>query len=152
MYLPHSFFLAQPIFMGASARELLVRLVDRYGMLQPGSELLTSRSESGRSTNWTIEAVIEWPVICRPILKRDEPNKIHNTCADPEGGDRGFGQPWKITIYIFLRNSDMYPIEKKLDTTGPIAPWGRSVRPSVKYFDYKQHQDPWRRFVIHTGL
>ena len=51
MYLPYPFFLAQPIFMGALARELLVPLVDRYGMLQPGSELLTSRSERGRSTN-----------------------------------------------------------------------------------------------------
>ena len=35
----------------------------------------------------------------------------------------------------FLRNTGTDPLEKQLDPSGPIASGGRSVRPSLKYFD-----------------
>ena len=45
----------------------------------------------------------------------------------------------------FLRNFGMDPLENQSDPLGPIASRGRSIWPSVKYFDdltKKRSQDP----------
>ena len=57
-YLPVFISLAQPLFMRASARELLVPFLHLWYGAAAGFEPSTSRSESGRSTNWAIEAVL----------------------------------------------------------------------------------------------
>ena len=50
-YLPVFISLAQPLFMRASARELLVPFLHLWYGAATGFEPTTSRSESGRSTN-----------------------------------------------------------------------------------------------------
>ena len=57
--------------------------------------------------------------------------QLHNPWVDPEGETERPEPPWKSQVAIcFLKNTGMVPLEN-----GPIASWGRSVQPSVKYID-----------------
>ena len=58
-YLPYSIFLAQPLFMRASTRELLVPFFTPWYGAGVGFEPKTSRSESGRSTNPAINSYFQ---------------------------------------------------------------------------------------------
>ena len=67
---------------------------------------------------------------------------FQSTWADPDSGYKPPPTPHppppveKSQMAIgFLRNTSTEPLEKQLDTLGPITSRGRFVRPSFKYID-----------------
>ena len=121
-HVPAFIFLAQRLFMPASARVLLVPFYYTFGMVRPAFEPMTSCSKSGRSSNWAIRVIKLWVMILWENHGQALMVAIGKQCGQIDdlgnpraNSDHHLGKPWTNRMKIFLKkhwqSDDKRPFE-----------------------------------------